>query len=73
MTSLPQETTTISADIDVKQRFLRRLWLLEHIPLLLREAQYHKQHQAAESAPSIALWRSGEPEGTAKVREDNSH
>lgn len=34
-----------------------RKWLLDNLPLLLREAQYHRDHEDAEELPAEVIWR----------------
>lgn len=49
------------------QRFLRRIYLLESMDVMLREAKYHRDNDEAEATPSVQLWKMGEEEGEAKL------
>lgn len=53
--------------MDLQQRFLRRKWLLDSVPLLLRESIYHRTWDAEEELPSIQLWKLDEEEGQVHV------
>lgn len=42
----------------MNERFLKRLWLIEHLPLLLREIPYHRLVEEDEKLPAQVWWRS---------------
>lgn len=51
----------------VNPPFLQRKWIIESLPLMLREAVYHRAHHDMESTPGVELWKFDEPLGEAKV------
>lgn len=42
--------------MDKEQKFLRRQYLLDNMPLILREAAYHRRHEEDEACPYFAVW-----------------
>lgn len=44
------------------QRFLKRLWLLDNLPLLLRDAIYHRAYEEEEKLPGVVLWKTDDEE-----------
>lgn len=58
--------------MDVLQRFLKRIHLINSMDLILREAKYHRDNNDAEQLPEIQVWRKGEEVGEAKVLDEDS-
>lgn len=57
------------------QRILRRLHLMDSMPLMLRESRYHRDNDEEEDLPSVVLWKWDEEEGEVVVwtlEDDNS-
>ena len=34
----------------------KRKWLLDHMPMLLIEAAYHREHHDSENLPETVIW-----------------
>lgn len=59
--------------MDVNQRFLRRIFLLDNLDLLLRESYYHRNHDDDEElVPVFHLWNWDESEGVVRLEDDSS-
>jgi len=50
-----------------EQRFLRRAWLLEQLPVYAAEAAYHRTHEKAENQIVYMLWRLDSPRGSLSL------
>lgn len=53
--------------MDLTERFLRRLALLDDIDVLHRESRYHRTHDDVEELPAVTVWQWDDPEGVARV------
>lgn len=54
--------------MDKTERFARRLYLMEHMDLWLKESAYHRAHEDDENIePNLSLWSWGEEEGVVSV------
>lgn len=42
---------------------LKRVWLLDHFDILLREAHYHKGVEVEENLPGTVMWHLGQETG----------
>ena len=49
--------------MDKQQRFLRRLHLMEHLDILLRESAYHRNYDEEEKLSGIPVWKWDSDEG----------
>lgn len=59
--------------MDVEQRFLRRLHLLDNLELLLRESYYHRNHKEDERlTPVFSVWDWDEKEGSVRLEDDST-
>lgn len=55
--------------MDAKQRFLRRLWLIEHLDYLLSEAEYYRTYRNELQLPRFCLSDNLETTGQLKITE----
>lgn len=49
--------------MDRQQRFLRRKYLIDNMPVILRESIYHRRNEEEENLPGFKLWSWSQPEG----------
>lgn len=56
--------------MDSQDRFIKRLYLIEHLDLWLREAAYHRAHDELEDLPWKAMWKRDEDVAPLRLYEE---
>lgn len=57
--------------METKQRFLRRIYLLNIMDHILKEARYHKDNDEAEALPGKQIWKWDDEEGMVYVGDED--